>query len=40
MRQIGRWMMAQTGWKKMNPTIIPAASASAILTTRVRSSRM
>ena len=32
-------MICQTGLKKMNPTIIPAISASAIFTIRLRSSR-
>ena len=35
----GRSMTCQTGLKKMNPMIIPAMRPSAILTTRLRSSR-
>src|SRR5271156_4142198 len=33
-------MISNAQWKKMTPTIIPAPSASAIFTTRLRSSRM
>ena len=35
----GRSMTCQAWLKKMNPAVIPAARASAILTTRLRSSR-
>ena len=37
--QSGRSMTCQAWVKKMNPAVIPAARASAILTTRLRSSR-
>ena len=36
----GRSITFHNGPKKMSPTIIPAAAASSILTTRLRSSRM
>ncbi len=36
----GRSMTYQAWLKKMNPAVIPATRASAILTTRLRSSRM